>query len=273
MVLCIYGFPTNVSALQFEWAWQHPVESLAVRKAAATFKSLSGIANKIKLAYTMLTLQSWQSMSMTVNFFSTKYTKHSAGCPSLPEHMKVQIRSMDELPCYAENIEGLSENEDDDNVGEDGGASEEECNIITSNSDSVPVAVDGSLTHLLPQDEESEAREPCHSFGSVISEVRESPPVMLSAREEIIEVRDCTNSMNKSSDEMGGAGCIQSGTISASNKSQEFRCASNVPNEAEVIDLSSPSTCCSFSVSKKRRVSCVGTDFIDLTNSPSFIQL
>ncbi|KAJ9698855.1 hypothetical protein PVL29_007773 [Vitis rotundifolia] len=60
MVLCIYGFPTNVSALQFEWAWQHPTESLAVRKAAAGFKSLSGIANKIKLAYTMFTLPAWQ---------------------------------------------------------------------------------------------------------------------------------------------------------------------------------------------------------------------
>ncbi|XLT35509.1 hypothetical protein HN873_066801, partial [Arachis hypogaea] len=46
--------------LQFEWAWQHPVKSLAVRKAAANFKSLSGVANKIKLAYTMLTLPSWQ---------------------------------------------------------------------------------------------------------------------------------------------------------------------------------------------------------------------
>ena len=45
---------------QFEWAWQHPVKSLAVRKATASFKSLSGIANKIKLAYTMLTLPSWQ---------------------------------------------------------------------------------------------------------------------------------------------------------------------------------------------------------------------
>ena len=46
--------------LQFEWAWQHPTESLAVRKTAATFKSLSGLANKIKLAYTMLNLPSWQ---------------------------------------------------------------------------------------------------------------------------------------------------------------------------------------------------------------------
>ena len=50
--------------LQFEWAWQHPVESLAVRKAAAGFKSLSGIANKIKLAYTMLTLPSWQKYGL-----------------------------------------------------------------------------------------------------------------------------------------------------------------------------------------------------------------
>ncbi|KAG8371553.1 hypothetical protein BUALT_Bualt13G0099900 [Buddleja alternifolia] len=45
----------------FEWAWQHPVTSLAVRAEAVNFKSLSGLANKIKLAYTMLTLPAWQS--------------------------------------------------------------------------------------------------------------------------------------------------------------------------------------------------------------------
>ncbi|KAJ9543629.1 hypothetical protein OSB04_023336 [Centaurea solstitialis] len=110
MVFCIYGFPTNVAALQFEWAWQHPVESLAVRKAAVGFKSLGGLANKIKLAYTMLTLPAWNNLNLTVNFFSTKYTKHYAGCPSLPCHMRVQVRSMDELPCYTD---GCTEEDDD----------------------------------------------------------------------------------------------------------------------------------------------------------------
>ncbi|GER50685.1 structure-specific endonuclease subunit SLX1 homolog [Striga asiatica] len=100
MVLCIYGFPTNVAALQFEWAWQHPSESLAVRQAAASFKSLTGLANKIKLAYTMLTLPPWQSLNLTVNLFSTKYQIHTSGCPALPDEMRARVSSMDELPCY-----------------------------------------------------------------------------------------------------------------------------------------------------------------------------
>ncbi|GAV58637.1 GIY-YIG domain-containing protein [Cephalotus follicularis] len=112
MVLCIYGFPTNVSALQFEWAWQHPTESVAVRQAAATFKSFSGVANKIKLAYTMLNLSAWESLNITVNYFSTKYMKSSAACPSLPKHMKVQLCVMDELPCYEEGDVNIFEEED-----------------------------------------------------------------------------------------------------------------------------------------------------------------
>ncbi|XLU50099.1 hypothetical protein S245_044913, partial [Arachis hypogaea] len=57
---CTSASASGWETFKFEWAWQHPVESLAVRKAATNFKSLSGVANKIKLAYTMLTLPSWQ---------------------------------------------------------------------------------------------------------------------------------------------------------------------------------------------------------------------
>ncbi|XP_072954581.1 uncharacterized protein [Typha angustifolia] len=105
MILCIYGFPSNISALQFEWAWQHPTESLAVRKAASSFKSLGGVANKIKLAYTMLNLPAWENLNLTVNFFSTKYTKFTVGCSKLPRQMKTDVCSMDELPCYVDNEE------------------------------------------------------------------------------------------------------------------------------------------------------------------------
>ncbi|KAH1030147.1 hypothetical protein J1N35_046045 [Gossypium stocksii] len=50
----------------------------------------------------MLTPPAWQSLNITVNYFSTKYTNHSASCPSLPEQMKVKVLPMDELPCYTE---------------------------------------------------------------------------------------------------------------------------------------------------------------------------
>ncbi|KAL6639017.1 hypothetical protein ACP70R_022747 [Stipagrostis hirtigluma subsp. patula] len=111
MVLCIYGFPSNVAALQFEWAWQHPTESLAVRKAASGFKSLSGVSNKIKLAYTMLNLPSWENLNLTVNFFSSKNVKFTAGCPALPSQMKTVVCPMEDLQCSAE---GPSSSEEDD---------------------------------------------------------------------------------------------------------------------------------------------------------------
>eukprot|EP00249_Psilotum_nudum_P020754 c27833_g1_i2 orf=270-1952(+) len=100
MILCVYGFPSQVAALQFEWAWQHPLKSVAVREAASSLKSLRGISGKIKLLYTMLTLPGWKSICLTVNFLSTSHIQHTKGCPALPSHMRVKVGSLDELPCY-----------------------------------------------------------------------------------------------------------------------------------------------------------------------------
>eukprot|EP00268_Persea_americana_P034339 TRINITY_DN33981_c1_g1_i2.p1 TRINITY_DN33981_c1_g1~~TRINITY_DN33981_c1_g1_i2.p1 ORF type:complete len:428 (+),score=79.43 TRINITY_DN33981_c1_g1_i2:99-1382(+) len=151
MILCMFGFPSNVSALQFEWAWQHPRESLAVRKAAASFKSLSGIANKIKLAYTMLTLPAWENLNLTINFFSTKYMKYTAGCPTLPQQMNVQFGSMDELPCYMGSQ--ILDQEEDFEEDEDCNDDEHETNTMDISAiESVSHDIEKEAAHdLFPQ--------------------------------------------------------------------------------------------------------------------------
>lgn len=290
MVLCIYGFPTNIAALQFEWAWQHPVESLAVRKAAASFKSLSGLANKIKLAYTMLTLPPWQSLNLTVNLFSTKYRQHTSACPALPEQMRTQICSMDELPCYSENAcindeldvleceEGSSQefedNESTEAVREEVHNSpcydyilEQDFNqqinhiddvSLESSEYSVRTSVEFQEKQSPIREEEqgqfsiSPARTSFPSTSSYIAGETQSPGLveLSTGFEELLNRRT---------------------TAMAADKYQPLIKSPNVgTREVEIIDIFTPSPCLEKSGSKKRRPN-LWPEVIDLTNSPIYV--
>nr|XP_034908294.1 uncharacterized protein LOC118044198 isoform X2 [Populus alba] len=213
MVICVYGFPTNVAALQFEWAWQHPTESVAVRQAAAAFKSFSGVANKIKLAYTMLNLPSWQSLNITVNYFSTKYKVHSAGCPSLPKNMKVQICPMNELPCYSDLVDNLFEERDDEDAwdGEEeyerascDGSGMVDANLVElddSSMDKVPCYNGREEIIFEGEYGETEDREACNSSGPVNKTFNESGNTCGTVKETHADATDCAHSIEKTSDE------------------------------------------------------------------------
>ncbi|GAB4860214.1 hypothetical protein Ancab_011693 [Ancistrocladus abbreviatus] len=294
MVLCIYGFPTHVSALQFEWAWQHPTESLAVRKAAASFKSLSGVPNKIKLAYTMLTLHTWQSMNLTVNFFSTKHMKHAAACPSLPKQMKIQIYSMDDLPCYSGINQSVYDYEDDWDY--DG----QEFREMGSNNESTQEGV-ADIVHRSSvnfsdcterkTDSQLGLQENCSSaeqrdftwltddctgslclidyLGRGITSVGNNAPGGKISTEGRGMNEDSYASGEVRTDHWSLSPLEQSPAIRVGRGIQSFS-----REEIEVIDLFTPSPNCRTKVCrKKRRLSAISSEIIDLTKSPMFVQL
>ncbi|KAK0596121.1 hypothetical protein LWI29_012993 [Acer saccharum] len=288
MVLCIYGFPTNVSALQFEWAWQHPMESLAVRQAAATFKSFSGVANKIKLAFTMLNLPNWQSLNITVNYFSTKYSSHSAGCPSLPEHMKVQVCAMDELRCYSGSDDSILEDEDslgyEDHVevGDRIGSLEETCtNASIDISADYPHILDDAPLEQFKNEQPrvssslevdcQQAFDLIDSLAGTTSSVVTTSPSMGFVHESIEELgwqrsEQMTCVVIADEDRQPWPREKQSTNAEVGNKDQERIQSCTVSQDIELIDLLTPSpNCRDMSWSKKRKVSSVSPVIIDLT--------
>jgi len=290
MVLCIYGFPTNVSALQFEWAWQHPRESVAVREAAAAFKSFSGVASKIKLVYTMLNLPAWNSLNLTVNYFSSKYAHHGGKSPSLPLHMKVQVCAMEDLQYFTkvddssqpEDEESPEVNEEDDDDDDDDSSNlSQPGNSNTSSSDDrhfekakEPVTVFDEEDRLanfsgfgLLDEEETVEDEVSHITVGSIRATEKEPETVFNDR---LASFTCFGLVEIVEDE------VSHGTI-GSTEAMEKECrkrrnhitSTTTEVDVEVIDLMTPSPSCRAGSSmKRRRVS----EFIDLTMSPNFIE-
>ncbi|XP_020596777.1 structure-specific endonuclease subunit SLX1 [Phalaenopsis equestris] len=257
MVLCIYGFQSNISALQFEWAWQHPTESLAVRKAASSFKSLAGLANKIKLAYTMLTLPSWENLSLTVNFLSTKYTKHIAGCPKLPNQMRFNICSMDDLPCYVEGHNLQCSNDDYD---EDDGE-----NLSTYDCEQQPLQIE-ELQNLPEPSKSAEEYYGNLSFSSriLLQELSEFSDLSQSPKR-------VTESRRRASSSLSPNSCGENGEMEQVRLKSTPRSSDNfLSPEVNMIDLCTPS---SGIIRSKTKRALFDSMIIDLTDSPMVIQL
>ncbi|KAL6516374.1 hypothetical protein OROGR_019679 [Orobanche gracilis] len=253
MVLCIYGFPTNIAALKFEWAWQHPLESVAVRAAAASFKSLAGLANKIKLAYTMLTLPAWQSLNLTVNLFSTKYQSYTSGCPALPEQMQTRVCSMDGLPCYDDCARVMDEWDDNECEGSLLESTEQVSTARKRNDDSleehVPQQiVESGFVYHFP------ATKSFSFSSSCIVEDKQNPGMI-----ELI---------TKFSEPLKR----QSRTALVAIEDQVLIKSPNQFNHGlEIIDVLTPSPCHPVNSGSKKRRRNLGPVIIDLTNSPLFV--
>ncbi|XP_074642292.1 structure-specific endonuclease subunit slx1-like [Tubulanus polymorphus] len=89
MVLIIHGFPNDVSALRFEWAWQNPLKSrrLKILPTISKKKKESRFEYRFRVACNMLRTAPWNRLPLTFRWLKPEYKIEFNPLCAPPYHM------------------------------------------------------------------------------------------------------------------------------------------------------------------------------------------
>lgn len=208
---------------------------------------------------------------------------HSACCPSLPEHMKVRVCALDELPCYtgidryeyttnewetSEEYEGSSEELVD---GRSAGSTNSNSSLSNQDKDSIEEN-DDEQTDWRELDERSSSIQNStpgleHSYIIIDSPAERSSSIQSGS----FHVAD-KKEIHELDDEFGGKQRGQQANRLCSTKTDAYHdpLATGLPSEVEVIDVFTP-PCSKVRADNKRRLSASCPEIIDLTDSPIYV--
>jgi structure-specific endonuclease subunit SLX1 len=113
MVVVVYGFPSRLAALQFEWAWQNPHKSRHFKSGQfpSTFigkQKERYLAGKLQALNLMFHLDQYKRWPLHIHFTNSSVQKMFEQMLDLPPHVGVTTGTLETIPCdqNAKTIEG-----------------------------------------------------------------------------------------------------------------------------------------------------------------------
>ncbi|XP_072934255.1 structure-specific endonuclease subunit SLX1 homolog [Epargyreus clarus] len=91
MVMIIHGFPNNISALRFEWAWQNPNKTIRLQhlNLKKVPRKESDFQFKLRVLSEMLKVGPWCRLPLTIRWLENEYFEEFQPERKPPDHMKV----------------------------------------------------------------------------------------------------------------------------------------------------------------------------------------
>lgn len=112
MVLIVHGFPNDIAALRFEWAWQHPHVSRRLTHMPRKTKKQSSFDFHLLVLYHMLRVAPWNRLPLTLRWLRQEYHRELPPLLQPPLHMPLaygQVRAKPIAKTQGEKGQGADE--------------------------------------------------------------------------------------------------------------------------------------------------------------------
>ncbi|KAM5152283.1 structure-specific endonuclease subunit slx1-like [Mantella aurantiaca] len=117
MVLIVHGFPNDIAALRFEWAWQHPHISRRLTHVPRKTKKQSSFDFHLMVLYHMLRVAPWSRLPLTLRWLRQEYHRELPPLLQPPLHMPLAFGQVRARPiCKTQGEKGQA----GDKTGQEG---------------------------------------------------------------------------------------------------------------------------------------------------------